>query len=172
MNALLLNTDAADWLFDKQYHSFLYASFLRAKKSIIIQQFVIDPRPSEDKDAKVRQLLSTLGDAVKRGVDVRVLLASVVVETPYSTDINKPTANYLLKRDVKIRCYINEINEQMHTKAVVIDGEKIIVGSHNWTPNSFNSNIETSIVINSVDAALLMTDSFNTLWSKSVAYEY
>jgi phosphatidylserine/phosphatidylglycerophosphate/cardiolipin synthase-like enzyme len=172
MNALLLNTTGADWLFDKKYHSFLYASFLQARKSILIQQFVIDPRPSEDKDSKVRQLLSALGDAVQRGVEVRVLLASVIVDTPYPIDINTPTAMYLRKRNVKIRSYVNELNEQMHTKSVVIDAKKVIVGSHNWTPNSFNNNIETSIVVNAADAALYMTNSFNKLWAKSIEYDF
>ena len=58
-----------------------------------------------------------------------------------------------------------EISEaKLHCKVGIIESEKVIVGSYNWTPAANNENDENTLVIKNADIAQLFTDAFNELW--------
>jgi phosphatidylserine/phosphatidylglycerophosphate/cardiolipin synthase-like enzyme len=168
---VLLNTVAAEWLFDDQYISFVRACINAARHQILVQQFLVDPRPEEDQQGQVRYLLHALAEAAHRALDVRVLLAQVIVERPLPIDINEPAARFLIRRGVKVRHYPLSIGRQMHAKVILVDDELVIAGSHNWTPKAFRVNSETSMVIKSADSAASVKERFTTLWSQSEDYE-
>jgi len=131
---------------------------------------VVDARPDEDECGEVRYLLHGLAEAAHRGLDVRVLLAEVLVERPLATDINEPAALFLIKRGVQVRRSPAASGVQLHTKAVVLDDEIVIAGAHNWTPGAFRLNSETSLVLRSEDCTAHVAERFETLWSKARDY--
>lgn len=169
---MLVDALGTDWLFDNSYLPYLHASFAQATGSILVQQFVIDPRPDADEGGEVRYLLHALAAAVHRGLDVRVLLAEVLIARPLPVDINEPAARFLLARGVAVRRMSECKGIQLHAKSILVDGELLISGSHNWTPGSFQRNTESSVAIMSIDACLLPTQRFNRLWAESEEYPH
>jgi phosphatidylserine/phosphatidylglycerophosphate/cardiolipin synthase-like enzyme len=103
-------------------------------------------------------------------LDVRVLLAQVLVERPLPIDINEPPARFLIKRGVQVRRYPEALGTQLHTKMLLVDDQIVIAGSHNWTPAAFSTNCESSMVLKSEDSAKCVAKRFETLWSKAEEY--
>lgn len=102
-----------------------------AKKNIDI--VVYDWRwYQDDPSHAVQQFNTALVRAVARGVQVRA-----VVNTPL-----------LIKQlsDVGIWARQTKDKRTVHTKMMLVDRQKIVIGSHNYTRNAFGSNIETSII--------------------------
>lgn len=106
-------------------------SLIAAKKSItIVTPYLLPPR----------WLMALLDGAVKRGVDVRVMI-------PNDTDIkilNK--VNYLNAcrlTEVGVSFYVLPIMN--HAKIMLIDGEEGVIGSQNMDVLSFNWNIEVGV---------------------------
>ncbi len=169
MKALLLSTSNVEWLFNDQYFEFLVPAIINARKSIIVQQFIIDARSAVDTSGKVAFVLSLLRDAVQRNIHVKVLLAQISVPESdlLNRDLNEPAALFLDKHSVDVKYY--ECT-QMHKKTVIVDEEVVLIGSHNWTPNSFGVNTETTMAIRSVQNAKLIVSDFSKLWLQAKGY--
>lgn len=145
-----------------------------ANKSIFVVMYYIEykketPRNSsvlamckdnqEKQEGKVYTLLSDLVRAKERGVSVSVILdrttifkRDAVKGKRMSIDGKNMPAFYFLKRhgvDVKF----DSVDIYTHGKCVVVDGEIVILGSHNWTNNSFTRSNEYSILIRSKELA-------------------
>ena len=96
-----------------------------------------------------RALRRGLRRALDRGVRVRILTNSVT-----TTDNLWPQAGYVGKRDdlVGMGVELWELSgdltdETLHTKAAVIDGRTVIVGSYNLDPRSEHLNTEVAVVL-------------------------
>jgi len=168
--AMLFDSTASAWLFDREYIPFVRVSLATAAKQILAQQFVIDARPDADANGEVRYLLHALGAAACRSLDVRVLLAQVVVEKPFPVDVNASAARFLIARGVRVRRLPERFGVQMHTKCTVVDNDLVIVGSHNWTSRAFSQNSETSLALKSSECASYVTERFESLWSRAEDY--
>ena len=64
----------------------------------------------------------------------------------------------------KIWCRKIESYKLMHIKLMIIDDEKVIVGSHNYTKNAFNINHELSLIINDTSLAEKLKTNFQPLF--------
>lgn len=53
----------------------------------------------------------------------------------------------------------------IHAKVLIIDNEKVILGSHNYTKNAFGLNHEVSILITGEKEVKRLSDFFANLWS-------
>ena len=124
-----------------------------AQTRIYVLQFVIDARPDEDRYGEVRHLLTALGEAVARGVDVRVIVPVVQALGDQPYDLNDPAARFLCARGVRVDRYAGHAPRPvLHAKLVVID-DLCFVGNCNWTPSAFRLNTELTVVIRSASAA-------------------
>jgi phosphatidylserine/phosphatidylglycerophosphate/cardiolipin synthase-like enzyme len=90
-------------------------------------------------------LVEHLARAVKRGVDVKVILENCANPAGGVTRQNAKTKNILEKRGVKV--YMDEPSRTTHTKLVVVDQKLVFVGSHNFTPSALNHNNEVTVMI-------------------------
>ncbi len=86
------------------------------------------------------------------------------------------------RRGIKVRALTNYLNvvdqlklsgiqakamnstKLMHSKAVIVDGKHVVMGSHNFTNNAMKNNIETSLFLEEEHLAKELTDYFNSLW--------
>ena len=95
-------------------------------------------------DVEVQSLSDDgLTDAIilahKDKVSVRVVIASGNFETPAQTDsITKLKAAGVPLKSVAA--------PYIHAKVVVVDGSKVFVGSHNFTPTALTQNREVGVV--------------------------
>lgn len=52
----------------------------------------------------------------------------------------------------------------LHSKFVVIDGTRAVVGSHNWTSGSYFRYHDTSLAVDGEDFAGSLKARFDALW--------
>lgn len=92
-----------------------------------------------------RKLLDTLAETHKRGVKVELFTSS---PAPGWTDSRRLAVRQLSSCGYAV--FYAPADRAFHYKAVVIDDDLTIIGSHNWTePHAKQPNAETSVAITS-----------------------
>ncbi|MDD4735813.1 MAG: phospholipase D-like domain-containing protein [Kiritimatiellae bacterium] len=89
-------------------------------------------------DPTIRQIQQALAEAVQRGVTVRGLLENNI-------DFNAKSLPYL--HDLGIAVELDTKKKMLHSKLLVADGKKVLLGSTNWTGNSIDNNNESNVLI-------------------------
>lgn len=87
-------------------------------------------------------ILNELVSAKNAGVKIRVILEKRVI-----SKTNQETFDKLSNAGIEIKWASKEF-KLTHAKFIIIDGEMVLVGSHNLSENALNSNREASVVIN------------------------
>ena len=103
-----------------------------------------------------------LASAVARGVKVRIILEPRVGS-------NYDTAAFLAQNGVEVR-WATKNYTNTHSKTIVIDGNRVIVGSTNWSRQAMASNRESSVVIESAELASQFQAVFEEDWAKASDY--
>jgi phosphatidylserine/phosphatidylglycerophosphate/cardiolipin synthase-like enzyme len=122
----------------------------QAKKNVDI--VVYDWRWYQDDPAHaVQQFNAALVRAKQRGVLVRAV-------------INSPELLPLLtKIGIGARCTRDK--RTLHAKFLIIDGQTLVIGSHNFTKNAFGSNVEVSIAVEIPDKVTRLAELFENLYN-------
>jgi len=115
-------------------------SIVSAKKSIYISTAYFVP----DRDT-----IRAMEGAVRRGVDVRVIVPGEYTDVPLVRHAGRLIYGQLLKRGIRIFEYQPTM---MHAKTMVVDGLWTAIGSSNFDDRSFRLNDEVSV--NIYDAGL------------------
>ncbi len=102
-----------------------------AGESICIEMYVLSS------DAVVESLIS----ASKNGVDVKVML-----ERNLNSNSNKESFNKLEMAGVDV-CWAPLEYKLLHSKLIIIDGKKVLIGSHNLSNSALEKNREISVVL-------------------------
>lgn len=122
-----------------------------AKKSIDI--CVFDWRwYATDPGATAQLFNAKIVEAVKRGVKVRAIINS--------DDIG----NKLKGVGVVVKKFISK--HIMHCKLMLIDGEVVITGSHNYTQSAMEANFELSVILSDGIDTTEFNQFFEILWSR------
>jgi cardiolipin synthase len=132
----------------RRMRKLLYYSIIRARRSIYLTTAYFTPS---------RRMVQILEEAVRRGVDVKLLL-------PGNSDVS--AARYtgraffarLLKAGVEIYSYHGEM---LHAKTAVFDGVWSIIGSANLDFQSLRRNDEGNVGIVDADFSRQMTAVFH-----------
>lgn len=156
----------ADWvspLVGDEYHRVMSQLFDKATTSIEVCMFHAamgtDDHPSS-------QLLKRLVAAAERGVAVRVLLDQDRPTDPYnSTVVNRRAKEYLEANEVPVK--FDAEDRLLHSKFVVVDGQTVVIGSHNWSIGSFFQFDDVSLAIASPGLAQEFASRFDSLWQGS-----
>ncbi|WP_368030054.1 phospholipase D-like domain-containing protein [Arcobacter sp. s6] len=98
-----------------------------------------------------KKLAKELVKASKRGVEIKVVLDKEKVKD--DNDIYK----YLKDNDIKVIIP----DKKLHTKIAIFDNETALIGSLNWTKESFEENYEILLLSNDKKTILDMSDFFN-----------
>ncbi len=108
-------------------------------------------------DSSVKSLLNSLINAENRGVDVKVI---------YQDSMSDSNAvNYLSSNGVSVKSGGN--SKFIHDKLIVIDGQVVYVGSHNWSPSALEKNNEYGAIIYNKSIAGFYDQYFLSLWSNA-----
>ncbi|QEK90287.1 nuclease [Wolbachia endosymbiont of Chrysomya megacephala] len=100
-----------------------------AKKSVLVQAYQFTSKP----------IAESLVQAKKRGVDIKVILDESQVRSKYSV------INELFRQ--KIPIYIDYKPAISHSKIMIIDEQKIITGSFNFSDSAQKRNAENLLII-------------------------
>lgn len=123
-------------------------SIVSAVKSIFISSAYFVP----DRDT-----IRALEGAVRRGVDVRVIVPGEINDVPIVRHASRLHYEILLRRGIRIFEYQPTM---MHAKTMVVDGIWTTVGSSNFDDRSFRLNDEVNINIYDEEIATRMEQIF------------
>jgi len=124
-------------------------SIVSAVKSIYIANAYFVP----DADT-----IRALEGAVRRGVDVRVIVPGEFTDVPIVRQASRWHYELLLRRGIRIFEYQPTM---MHAKTMVVDGAWTTIGSSNFDDRSFRLNDEVNINIYNDDLAAQMETMFH-----------
>ena len=123
-------------------------SIVSARKSIYINSAYFVP----DTDT-----IRALEGAVRRGVDVRVIVPGEFTDVPIVRHAGRLLYNHLLKRGIRIFEYLPTM---MHAKTMVVDGIWTTIGSSNFDDRSFRLNDEVNVNVFDETIAAQMEQMF------------
>jgi cardiolipin synthase len=127
-----------------------YLAIKGAKHEIIIQNPYLLP----DDDA-----LQAMAEAVKRGVDVKVMVpASVATDSPMVQHASHHRYGLLLEKGIKIWEYKKTL---LHQKVIIVDGVWSCVGSTNFDRRALQLNDEVSMGVLDAGLASQLKGAFN-----------
>lgn len=132
---------------DRDYAKALLEAIRGAREDINVIMYSFDFSWSREEEKTV-EVLKELLRAQARGVRVRILLDSWVEE-----DVSRNECSFYALRQGGVEVSYDSGTIATHNKLVIIDTEKVFLGSHNWTENALSSNHESSILIESKDLA-------------------
>ena len=123
-------------------------SIVSATKSIYLSSAYFVP----DHDTR-----RALEGAVRRGVDVRIIVPGEFTDVPIVRHAGRLTYSQLLKRGIRIFEYQPTM---MHAKTMVVDGIWTTIGSSNFDERSFRLNDEVNVNIHDASIAAQMEQMF------------
>ncbi|MGE5539457.1 MAG: phospholipase D family protein [Gemmatimonas sp.] len=110
------------------------------------------------------RIVQAIGDARRRGVEVRVLLDKT--NAPSRNGASRYTgATYLGNAGVPVR--IDGTVAIAHNKIIVVDGALVIGGSYNYTKSAEQKNAENVTFTRGACIADLYRDNFEKRWKAS-----
>ncbi len=132
-------------LMDKEYYPALKREIKKSKESIYVAMFVIGMGKSASNPVNV--LLNELIAAKKRGVNVKVVVENPTWSGSSLYKKNEEAILYLKKGGVDAR--FDSPDKEVHDKFILIDGDTLFVGNHNWSKSSMTTNRELSVMVKS-----------------------
>lgn len=154
---LFFNAGVYPFSFPESYGQPILSEISTAKEEVLISMYLLTST----------QLVSVLHEKLKEGVAVRILLEGYVLGQDITTELT------LMKHLVDAGGEVYLINDQMagnaerfsyfHNKYAIVDKQRIIITSENWTESNLSSNCANrgwGAVIDSVELALYMMDIF------------
>ncbi len=103
------------------------------------------------------EVTRALDSAVARGVDVRLLV------NPSASDEDAPYFLDVLSHGVQVRV-LN--TPYVHSKALIIDGNQVLIGSQNYSLTSLDRNRELGIVLDDPEIVQVVSSTFIVDWQR------
>ena len=103
-----------------------------------------------------KYITADLIDAHRRGVKVRIIIDATSASNGYS--------KHRILREIGIPVKVENWGGKMHMKACCIDGERLVLGSMNWTSAGERNNDENFILLESQLESQSYNRFFNELW--------
>jgi phosphatidylserine/phosphatidylglycerophosphate/cardiolipin synthase-like enzyme len=136
-------------LINEDYFPALIKAIDEAQSEIFISIFSF--KTGVHKNSYPDRILGHLAKAVKRGVNVKVILETTGRPDDELNAQNRQTGKLLEEKGVKV--YFDSPRTTTHTKLIVIDERVVILGSHNLTQAALKYNNEISIMLSRPDLA-------------------
>jgi phosphatidylserine/phosphatidylglycerophosphate/cardiolipin synthase-like enzyme len=134
---------------NQEYFPALTKAIDEAKSEIIMSFFLF--KVSVNKNGFPEIISAHLAKAAKRGVKI-----IIVLENSGGNDLkldadNRQTKHFLEAQGAQV--FFDSPQKKTHTKLIVIDQKKIILGSHNLTQSALKYNNEISVLLERPDMA-------------------
>jgi phosphatidylserine/phosphatidylglycerophosphate/cardiolipin synthase-like enzyme len=134
-----------------------------ARTSLLFQipYIGMPPNPREDRGF-IDELIRELTRKLKTLEDARVLLRSGGKK--FSSPMH--AAWYFKSKDVDIeRCL--RVIEDHHTKGMIVDGKRVLLGSHNWSKDGVTLNRDASLIFDDEEIAGYYATAFEIDWERA-----
>jgi len=159
-----VTTSAGKTLADGEYPAHAKEMIKAAKKRITLIVYGMKVNYSYP-DSDIFALIKLMGDAVKRGVTVRVILEQADYNTSINA-VNVEAAKELKKHNITVR--MDPLSQISHAKVLLADDE-VIVGSNNWGHGGFALYHEVGIRTTNAAVVKEMAAYLEGIWTKSTS---
>ena len=134
----------------QEVRSALIDALRQSRRSVEAEVFVLtDP-----------EVMSELAAAHRRGARVRVLLDP-------GQDVNRPGLSLLRSAGLEVRWYKVGAGIKLHAKAGLFNGQKLLLGSANWSESGLSVNHELDLASEDAQATAAFAGRFEQDWSVS-----
>lgn len=110
----------------------------------------------------IDELIKALAQKLKDLDDARLILR--VGGSGYSSPAH--AAWYFKARGVDIKERVRQM-EDHHTKGMIVDGRRVLLGSHNWSAPGVTLNRDASLLFESAEIAEYYTEAFEIDWARA-----
>ncbi|MBA2482104.1 MAG: hypothetical protein H0V44_15690 [Planctomycetes bacterium] len=138
---------------DLEYARMVERMVASARTRVWMSMFVV----RLDEDGPVMQLMKALAAASARGVRVQVCLDLGRVYSTGEVD-PKHDAPLAWLRAHGVRALVDEPGRTTHAKVLIVDDERVVIGSHNWTRDALTGNREASVVLEDREVAAALSE--------------
>lgn len=145
------------------YSKALLSLIRSARHSLLFQIPYISMRrnPREDRGF-IDELIAALTLKLKTLEDARVLLRTK------SSKFSSPThvAWYFQSKGVDVSARLRQIDDH-HTKGMIVDGKRVLIGSHNWSKPGVTLNRDASLLFDHEGIAGYYAQAFEIDWDRA-----
>ena len=134
-----------------------------AKESLLFQipYIGMPSNPRQDR-GYIDELIKALTAKLKTLDDARVILRSG--GSKFSAPAH--AAWFFKAKGVDIKNRLRVIDNH-HTKGMIVDGKRVLLGSHNWSKPGVTLNRDASLIFDDVDVAKYYTQAFEIDWERA-----
>jgi len=154
------------FLIDEEYRNMLPQAIAGARREIRIMMYRIQRKLGKGMTEE-NLFLDAIKDKIRRGVKVWLII-DYYPRPGMAYKENLYTALIMMDHGMYARYLKN--SRVCHAKAVMIDKEIAIVGSHNWTTNSLKRNLEVSIMVKDKEEVSRLVEEFDKLYKEGVNF--
>lgn len=156
----LLTPDRGNGKTGWQYLDQILALINSAQKTLYMQfQYIsaygLDPKTLKQKNPLYMTLLDAVAAAIKRNVCVQIIASQYEVESHWL----EPVMEYSKEVYEAIK-----IMEGVHNKGIIVDSQKVVVSSQNWSAQGVQLNRDAGVIIESPEIAAFFEAIFNQDW--------
>lgn len=134
-----------------------------AEESLLFQipYIGMPPTPSANR-GYIDELIKALTHKLKTLPDCRLILRA------QGAKLNTPThaAWYFKSKGVNINARVRQIGDT-HTKGMIVDGKRVLIGSHNWSGSGVTLNRDASLLFDDEDIAAYYAEAFEIDWARA-----
>lgn len=106
-------------------------------------------------------IINALGYAAQAGVRIRVIV------NPPANDSERAIYAAMVRSGIEVRILSRLY---VHAKAMIVDGNLVVVGSQNFTPTSLDSNRELALIVTSSGSVDRVKSVFTQDWSAATLF--
>lgn len=150
----------------ENYLPYVLAQIDSAKTRIWASIFIVDARTHKDEYDSVRTLIEKLSYAQWRNVDVRVVIGTAKIVDIYVACL--ASAYYMKKQGIPVKQYATTgKRKSTHSKYMLFDNDLVVIGSNNWTHESFHQAVNSSLAVESDGLNASLANEFDAIWQTS-----
>lgn len=139
-------------------------SLIRSARKSLLFQIPYIGMPSNPKEHRgfIDDLIAALTGKLVELPDARVLLRTG------GSKLSDPAhaAWFFKSKGVDIENRLRRIDDH-HTKGMVVDGKRVLIGSHNWSKPGVSLNRDASLIFDNADIAGYFAQAFEIDWDRS-----
>jgi phosphatidylserine/phosphatidylglycerophosphate/cardiolipin synthase-like enzyme len=126
-----------------------------ARESVLLENQSFNITKEENMPEHFLDLLKALRDRQRKGLDVRIVFRSGYNK---EREIIRNAVKFGFKGS-SLRFY-----DKCHTKGIVVDRKRVLLGSQNWTGAGTGPNRDASLLIDHPEAGAYFADLFEYSW--------
>lgn len=128
-----------------------------AKKQLVFQNQYIKMRGADS--GFLKELVEALAERAKKIKDFRIILRTGDEEMDYNL-------SQLQRKGINPKTQVR-ILANTHTKGIVVDGKRVLIGSHNWSSSGVTLNRDASLIFDDEQIAQYYLEAFELDWNRS-----